>query len=1440
MAIRLVKIAAYLVGILLLLVLAAGIVIRTSWFQDLVRAQVEQAADSLLSGQLRIGRLHGSLLRGVQLDDVRLQAGGRDVVVVPSIALHYSLMRLVRRSIVIDRITLIRPAITLIESDSGWNVTSLVKTRETGSSSPTSVAVDALEIEDGEVVIEQKQQQTNSGLRIPDELKHLEATLSLAYDAGALRMTFEEVSFLSGEPSPSLVVRDLSGVFSQADGGYRVNDLHVQTDRSEMRLTGEYVQSTAPATVTAHVEGTPLTLAEWSGIVPALASSGITPTFTLDARGPVNALELKGSAADQRAGKIGLNVVLDLDSPRQGVKGSIDVRHFDLQPVTGDPALRSRLNASARVDVSAPADRISIQSMSGSFSLTADDVVFAEYRAEHVDASGRLDRGRAAADIRAEAYGASTKGQAVVAVDKSHTTYQARGRVERLNLSRLPAQLSVPALESALAFAYDVAGVDQSARGTLRFEQGMLESAGIESGAVARFSVGGPRPRYSFEGSLSHVDPERIGRALQVQGLAEPRFEGDLNGTFTIEGRGARVPELDLHATGRLSPSAMFGAELPSLSFDATLAGERLTLTAQGQVNDLEIDRLAINERATGRLDADFDLAGSLVSVSAPITPDSFEGRLTASIRDANPFGVAIRRADVAVSYDDRLARVEALQISGDSLDIKASGPLSMGDHQSDFTYTAQLSRLEDLSELVGHSISGMAEIEGRITGSRERLTASGPVSLTEFRYEDAINALSTKGEYTIAVPNLDARQASVDATVDSTILTVQGRNLTSAQAAVRYQEPALTFDATLRAGARTAVAQGRAVIRPDAQEVRIEHVALGNNQIVWSNENNDTVKLDYSGGIVKVDHMRLSSGSQHLTLDGTLPISGYDPGALTIEAADVDLSGLTDLLLLTRKLKGRLTAAARVEGPAAARSISGNVDVQNGAIDQLTYQSLVGKADYANQVAKVEATLTEKPGAELSVTGTVPVADEKSEIPGDETLALRIKSSTVGLQVIQALTDQVSDLAGTLELNLEVGGTLKTPRVYGELAVRDGTLRVVETGVRYQKLNTQLVFEGPIARVDHLNVQDSDGHTLTASVRVGIEGRSVNTFDMQASLDDFKVLDNRLGSVKIEGNLTLQGGLDSPQIEGKLGISSGTLEVDRILERLTSNPYQTKPTRVDDAEEKTASPGPLTNARFQLTLDVPGNLVLRGTDIKSGDGPALGDMNVTVGGTLELQKEKGDQAKLIGSVTTVRGIYNFQGRRFSVRRDGRIEFHGGEPVDPSLNLAADREVSGVVAHVEIGGTSRKPTLRLSSDPPMEETDILSLIVFNQPANQLGEGERVNLSERAAALAGGVVVGAITESLGRALNLSIFEVETVAEAGGAPMLTVGKQVGSRLFVRLRQIFGAQEVSELQLEYQLTDYLRAQGSVSDGRGLANRSFMRRIERGGLDLVVFVRY
>jgi translocation and assembly module TamB len=115
----------------------------------------------------------------------------------------------------------------------------------------------------------------------------------------------------------------------------------------------------------------------------------------------------------------------------------------------------------------------------------------------------------------------------------------------------------------------------------------------------------------------------------------------------------------------------------------------------------------------------------------------------------------------------------------------------------------------------------------------------------------------------------------------------------------------------------------------------------------------------------------------------------------------------------------------------------------------------------------------------------------------------------------------------------------------------------------------------------------------------------------------------------------------------------------------------------------------------------------------------------------------------LLGAVNTVRGTYDFQGRRFEVLRDGGIRFVG-EPVnemDPLLDIRARRIISGVEARVNVRGSVKQPEIELCSTPPLEQADILSLIVFNQPLNQLGEGDQISLLQRAQSLAGGVIAG---------------------------------------------------------------------------------------------------
>ncbi len=210
----------------------------------------------------------------------------------------------------------------------------------------------------------------------------------------------------------------------------------------------------------------------------------------------------------------------------------------------------------------------------------------------------------------------------------------------------------------------------------------------------------------------------------------------------------------------------------------------------------------------------------------------------------------------------------------------------------------------------------------------------------------------------------------------------------------------------------------------------------------------------------------------------------------------------------------------------------------------------------------------------------------------------------------------------------------------------------------------------------------------------------------------------------------------------------------------------------------------------------------------------------------------------------TVRGTYEFQGRRFNLERGGRIRFIGETEINPFLDVSATRLIpnTGVEAKVRISGTLKQPELSLTSTPALEESDILALIVFNRPVNELGTGERSSLAATAGGIATGFIAAPLGESIGRALDLDLFEITTTTESGelGAG-ITLGQQVGDKAFLKLRQEFGERNTTEFMLEYQLARFLRMQASAApQTSGSANRINQRRIERGGLDLIFFFSY
>ena len=212
--------------------------------------------------------------------------------------------------------------------------------------------------------------------------------------------------------------------------------------------------------------------------------------------------------------------------------------------------------------------------------------------------------------------------------------------------------------------------------------------------------------------------------------------------------------------------------------------------------------------------------------------------------------------------------------------------------------------------------------------------------------------------------------------------------------------------------------------------------------------------------------------------------------------------------------------------------------------------------------------------------------------------------------------------------------------------------------------------------------------------------------------------------------------------------------------------------------------------------------------------------------------------------VHTVRGTYEFMGRRFDLERDGTIRFTGAATINPLLDIGATRKIpnSGVTARVHITGTPKTPQLTLTSDPSLEESDVLALIVFNRPVNELGTGERSSLAATAGGIATGFIAAPLGQSIGKALDLDQFEISTTTDSGDlGAVITLGQQLNEKTFIRMRQEFRERSTTEFQLEYQIARFVRAQASAApESSGAADRINQHRVERAGIDLIFFFSY
>lgn len=95
----------------------------------------------------------------------------------------------------------------------------------------------------------------------------------------------------------------------------------------------------------------------------------------------------------------------------------------------------------------------------------------------------------------------------------------------------------------------------------------------------------------------------------------------------------------------------------------------------------------------------------------------------------------------------------------------------------------------------------------------------------------------------------------------------------------------------------------------------------------------------------------------------------------------------------------------------------------------------------------------------------------------------------------------------------------------------------------------------------------------------------------------------------------------------------------------------------------------------------------------------------------LNIKKDFEKNIRIYGSINDTKGTFEELGRVYNIE-DSNIYFRGLESINPLLDIKANTKIDDISIYIKIGGNLNNPRLNLSSDPSMNQKDILSYLIF--------------------------------------------------------------------------------------------------------------------------------
>jgi hypothetical protein len=766
----------------------------------------------------------------------------------------------------------------------------------------------------------------------------------------------------------------------------------------------------------------------------------------------------------------------------------------------------------------------------------------------------------------------------------------------------------------------------------------------------------------------------------------------------------------DLRATGHLKVSGLQWNQglLEEGSLDVTLDDEQVRLTRLDLILDTQ-NRASL----TGTLGLagdrpvevvwDFDLQ-QVPSLTSWVQPESVntlpppqagvlvsQGRATFTLAAVKAKDWSQATAEAALtlrdvqwlnaSLEDATLKARMVQgrVTADSLQIRfdEANLVSLtgfvdpaGDYPFEVALEAGLTRLPDLSgwlELFnGPAIpsgSVNATWAGKGTLSPLNVSGNGKVAVADFGLEGNPNRYSLELE-----TGHDGRKASLDRLV--------------AQAGPFRLEASGSLSDTDLELKKLSLFSGKTSILSGEVAVPLVLTQTPRPKVPVDPDRPLRVKLDMNE--LKFEELFKAAGR------AAPPVSGSASATVDLTGKLAELTGILDIKVAgvtAPALRGKLAPATAT---VTARLQPGQLQL-DASVMQRPLQPLVIKASLPLALEEVLARPAVIQEAELSAEITLPPSD---------------------LGFVTGMFPALASVRGQAGLKVSLEGPLRRPRWQGALDVNVPSAELEKGAMSIRDAKARIVFADTKITLNEVSAVLAGGE-IRATGGVDVADLAKPVVDVRVVARQALIVRDDTMSLRADGNLLFRGPVQEAAVSGRVELVRG--RVFKEIEFLPLSLPNQLPPPPPPVRRSTGPPSaPAFFANWKLDVDVVtrdpvrllGN-VLNGAIV----------VNLHAGGT-------GGAPEVTGKANLENARVQLPFSRLAISR-GDILFNKENPLEPQLDLQGDSLVGNYVVTVYAQGPALAPKVRFTSNPPLSEGEIATLLATGSTAGDLTASEGV-------------------------------------------------------------------------------------------------------------------